>query len=317
MNFMDFQLFVMSLLHETKLICKRYNIIPNRERGQNFLIDKEIYDRIVEIANLSKTDIAFEVGAGLGVLTKLLCEKAGKVFAVEIDKKIFDYLTVIKEREKLDNLELLNRNILDFKIAEFIKLFAQGRFSDVFESAKREPLSTKLKIVANLPYNITSIFLRKFLFFLAEQKIDEMVLMVQKEVAERIVSKPGKMSLLSVSVQFYGNAQILAYADKSHFWPQPKVDSAIIKLTPISDLADKKLRLETDEKIFFQIARIGFSAKRKKLMNNLANGLRISQYEILRLLQEIGLNSNVRAQELSVIQWINLANLIFFELRND
>lgn len=299
----------MSLLQDTKSICKQYNIIPSRERGQNFLINEGVYQKIIEIADLSKADTALEVGPGLGILTRLLCKNSGRVIAVELDEKIFNYLKVVKELEKLDNLELLNRNILDFENPPSPP-FAKGG---------------NIKIVANLPYNITSIFLRKFLHFLAEEKkdaphsmgcgasvvkIDEMVLMLQKEVAERIVSGAGRMSLLSLSAQFYSDAEIVEYADKDNFWPQPKVDSAIIKLKPIMSLADKKLRSEIDEKVFFQIARIGFSAKRKKLVNNLANGLRRKQADILPFLEEIGLNSNTRAQELSVNQWINLANLI-------
>ncbi|MFH1565043.1 MAG: 16S rRNA (adenine(1518)-N(6)/adenine(1519)-N(6))-dimethyltransferase RsmA [bacterium] len=280
----------MPLLSEIKLICKQHNIIPSREMGQNFLINEDVYQRIIEVAGLSKKDVVLEVGPGLGILTRLLCKNSKRVVAVELDEKIFNYLKIIKELEKLDNLELLNQNILDFKIADLSE--------------------QKVKVVANLPYNITSIFLRKFLHFLAEEKIDEMVLMLQKEVAERIVSGAGQMSLLSLSAQFYCDPEIVEYVDKNNFWPQPKVDSAIIKLKPIGDLKDKKLRLETDEKVFFQIARIGFSAKRKKLVNNLANGLRKNQSEILPFLSEVGLNGNARAQELNVEQWIRLTHII-------
>jgi 16S rRNA (adenine1518-N6/adenine1519-N6)-dimethyltransferase len=277
----------MSLLHETKLICKKYNIKPSRKRGQNFLISEEVYNQIIDAANLSKNDTVLEVGSGFGILTRLLCGNAKKVIAVELDKKIFDYLKTVKEIEKLNNLELLNKNILDLKITEL----PQGKF----------------KVVANLPYNITSIFLRKFLPLIAAQKLDEMVLMLQKEVAERIIAKPGNMSLLSLSAQFYSDPEIFYYVDKKNFWPEPKIDSAIIKIKPINNTIQRKLRLKVEEKDFFQIARIGFSAKRKKLANNLANGLHKKQSEILPFLQESGLSPNVRAQELGVKDWINLA----------
>ncbi|MFH1187504.1 MAG: rRNA adenine dimethyltransferase family protein [bacterium] len=328
----------MLLLQETKLICKQHNIIPSRKRGQNFLINEDVYKKIIEIADLSKEDAALEVGPGLGILTRLLCKNSGRVVAIELDKKIFDYLAVVKEVERLDNLELLNKNILDFEKSPQPPFAKGGKFEKSpfrqladpftkggkFENPPSPPLRKgglikspqpplpggSIKIVANLPYNITSIFLRKFLHFLAEGKISEMVLMLQKEVAERIASKPGQMSLLSVSAQFYSEPEIVDYVNKNNFWPQPKVDSAIIKLKPIGDLAEKKSRSEVDEKVFFQIARIGFSAKRKKLVNNLANGLHKKQAGILPFLLKIGANSNTRAQELSVAQWISLANFI-------
>lgn len=280
----------MFLLQETKLICKKYEIKPNRSKGQNFLITEDVYNRIINCANLSKNDIILEVGPGLGVLTRLLCKKAKKVIAIELDKKIFNYLQIVKKIEDLDNLELLNKNILDLEVAEF-------------------PLA-KFKVVANLPYNITSVFLRKFSPFVARKKVEEMILTLQKEVAERIIANPGQMSLLSLSVQFYGEPQIIDYINKRNFWPQPKVDSAIIKIKPISDILEKEFRLKIKEKNFFQIAKIGFSAKRKKLVNNLANGLHKKPFEILPFLQKAGLNPNTRAQELGVKKWIKLARII-------
>lgn len=295
----------MSLLQETKLICKKYQIKPSRNKGQNFLVNEEIYNQIINVANLSKNDTVLEVGPGLGILTRLLCKNVKKVIAVELDKTIFNYLKISKEIESLDNLELINKNILNFTTAELPQ--------------------EKIKIVANLPYNITSIFLRKFLPLLNSMippdkggwgvnkdkqiKIFEMVLMLQKEVAQRITAKPKAMSLLSLSTQFYSTPEIINHIDKENFWPVPKVDSAIIKIKPISSISEKKLRECISEKDFFQIARIGFSAKRKKLANNLANGLHKKQSEILPFLQKIGLNPNARAQELEIEKWVKLAKI--------
>jgi 16S rRNA (adenine1518-N6/adenine1519-N6)-dimethyltransferase len=279
----------MSLLSETKSICKQYNILPSRTRGQNFLINENIYDSIIVAANLSKKDIILEVGPGLGILTRLLCKHAGKVIAVELDKKIYDYLVIAKELEKLGNLELLNKNILDVETQNFASLQA-GR--DDF------------KIVANLPYNITSIFLRKFLS--GKNKPSEMILMLQKEVAQRIVAKPGKMSLLAVSVQFYAEAEIIEYVGKENFWPQPEVDSAIVKIK----CTDTKFCVRINEKDFFRIVKIGFSAKRKKLVNNLANGLHKKPAKITPILEKIDLGSNIRAQELRIEDWVRLTEQI-------
>ena len=172
----------------TKRICKENNIKPVRSRGQNFLINENVYNEIIESADLKKDNIVLEVGPGLGFLTKKLSEKVKKVIAVELDDKLAETLhcnVCTLQR----NISIINKNILDINPKELgLK-------------------NNNYKIVANLPYNITSVFLRKFLS--SENKLDLMVLMLQKEVAERITAKPGKMSLLAVSVQFYAKAEIV------------------------------------------------------------------------------------------------------------
>src|SRR3989338_11457359 len=226
----------MDLLEQTKILCKLYNIIPARSKGQNFLISEKIYDDIVAAADLKTDDVILEVGPGLGFLTAKLAlrlrsgqaGKSGRVIAVELDDKLAGVLKTGLLAKKIRNTEVVNGDILKIPLAPFIK----GGY----------------KVVANLPYNITSIFLRKYLE--AEIKPELAVLMLQKEVAERITAKPGKMSLLAVSVQFYANAEIIKTVPRDFFWPKPEVDSAIIKITPHPS---PLLAKERGEKEFFRL----------------------------------------------------------------
>jgi 16S rRNA (adenine1518-N6/adenine1519-N6)-dimethyltransferase len=296
----------MDLLEKTKEICKLYDIWPSRSKGQNFLISEEVYDEIINAADLSKNDTVLEVGPGLGFLTAKLAKAAGKVLAVELDDKLAAYLRDAISNGETENVEILNENILDIN----------------FKNTKYQILNIKYKIVANLPYNITSVFLRKFLT--SENKPESMVLMLQKEVAERICAKPGDMSLLALSVQFYADPEIVAYVPKENFWPMPAVDSAVIKLSLRSPLApgfrpggsdsvgNGKNEIASPEarndkeKDLFRLAKFGFSAKRKMLKNNLAGGLHIAPAEAEKMLVAAGLNPKARAEDLSLSDWFNL-----------
>ncbi|MFH1427415.1 MAG: rRNA adenine dimethyltransferase family protein, partial [Patescibacteria group bacterium] len=182
----------MNILKDTKKLCKLNGIKPSRSKGQNFLISEEIYEKIIEAAKLKKSDIVLEVGPGLGFLTEKLASRVKKVVAVELDDKLAKILQIRLRKQGIKNVEVMNEDILDFRIKNYEL--------------------RKFKIVANLPYNITSIFLRKFLS--AEVKPELMVLMLQKEVAQRIVAKDGKMSILAVSVQFYAKPEIIDYVSK-------------------------------------------------------------------------------------------------------
>jgi len=272
----------MNLLHQTKKICKENNIKHVRSRGQNFLINEDVYGLIVNSAEIDKNDIVLEVGSGLGFLTEKLAKKAKKVVAVELDDKLADLLAANLREKKVDNVEIINENVLDIN----------------FEFHPSSEYKQNYKIVANLPYNITSIFLRKFLS--SENKPNSMVLMLQKEVAERIVASPGKMSLLAVSVQFYAKAEIIKYVSRTAFWPVPAVDSAIIKLVGTGHCP---VPTGEFEKKFFQLVRIGFSSRRKMLKNNLASGYKISQKEAENWLKKADFNEKIRAQEMSVDDW--------------
>lgn len=270
----------MNLLDFTKNYCQENNIKPARSKGQNFLVDESVYDEIVGAAEISKDEVAMEVGPGLGFLTEKLAVVAKKVVTVELDDKIFGLLDVRLKEQGLANIEAINMNVLDFNIEEW-------------------EYKKNYKIVANLPYNITSVFLRKFLS--AKSQPHSFVLMLQKEVAERIAAKPGKMSLLAVSVQFYADAEIVLKVGREKFWPAPEVDSAVIKITTRKNI-DKKI----DEKSFFRLVKFGFSSKRKMLKNNLASGLHLSQDEVVEKIKKAGFGEKVRAQELSVNDWVGL-----------
>jgi 16S rRNA (adenine1518-N6/adenine1519-N6)-dimethyltransferase len=277
----------MNLLEKTQEICKANDIWLTRTKGQNFLIEENIYDQIIAASNLKKDDVVLEVGPGLGFLTAKLAEKAGKVIAVELDDKLAKYLVEKKEVEKIDNLEIFNENVLDINSKD----------------TKYQIPKKKYKIVANLPYNITSVFIRKFLT--ADHAPEEMVLMLQKEVAERICAKPGDMSLLALSVQFFAEPEIVAYVKKENFWPMPQVDSAIIKIK------NKKEKIKNiDEKDFFRLAKFGFSSRRKMLKNNLAGGLHVTPSEAEEILVVAGFNPKARAEDLSVADWIKLVEIL-------
>ncbi|MFA5318319.1 MAG: 16S rRNA (adenine(1518)-N(6)/adenine(1519)-N(6))-dimethyltransferase RsmA [Patescibacteria group bacterium] len=269
----------MDLTRETKKFCKINNIKPARSKGQNFLIKEKFYNKIIQGADLNKDDIVLEVGPGPGFLTERLAEKVKKVIAVELDDRLAIILRNRLKEQEITNIEIVNENILKS------------------ESQKSTKSIKSYKVVANLPYNITSRFLRKFLEEI-ENKPEMMVLMVQKEVAERIIAKPPKMSLLAVACQFYADVKIIANVPNEAFWPKPKVDSAILKLQVTSNKYQK-----INEQRFFILVRAGFSAKRKQLQGNLSKGLKIKPEEIKEILIKHGLKETIRAQELSVDDW--------------
>jgi len=299
----------MDLLKTTKQLCQLYDIKPARSRGQNFLIKEEVYDKIIKAADLKKDDIILEVGPGLGFLTTRLAKIVKKVVAVELDDKLAEVLRTGLVAQGIKNVEVVNEDIL--KIFNF-------QFSIFNEIQNPKSKTNKYKIVANLPYNITSIFLRKFLS--EENKPGMMILMLQREVAERITARPHKMSLLAVSVQFYSRPEIIDIIPANCFWPKPEVDSAIIKLRiknlelrihPVKSrqaeiLPEAKLSHGVNETDFFRLVKIGFSAKRKMLKNNLAAGFHITPEEAEKKVKKAGFNPKIRAQELSVEDWAKL-----------
>lgn len=275
-------------ISEIKNLCRKYDIYPSRSKGQNFLLCEEALCEVVDASDIKSKDIVLEIGPGFGVLTKRIAARAAKAVGVELDGKLYaaakDILKVYK------NVEIINHDILKLS-----------------EEQLKELTGGSYKITANLPYSITGSFLKKFLTL--KYKPDLMSLMLQKEVAERICALPGDMSLLSVSAQYYSNPQIVSKVPKECFYPVPEVDSAIVRFEI------KKTENDADEKKFFQIARIGFSARRKMLKNNLFNGFKGMGKEIFiakieKILQEIGLKNNARAQDLSVEDWKRLAEKI-------
>lgn len=248
---------------DIKTILQKHNIHPKKYMGQNFLIDENILNKIIDSADLSTKDTVLEIGPGLGILTVELAKKTKRVIAVEKDKKMCEILKdVLKE---FKNIEIVNEDILKIEPAEL----------------------SDYKIVANIPYYLTSPLIRKFLE--AKNKPSVIVLMIQKELMQRITAKPPHMNILSIAVQFYAEPKIIDYVTKNSFFPVPKVDSAIIKIIP-------KQIPEIDTEKFFTLVKKGFSAKRKMLKNNIPEAN----------LKKAGLNPGARAENLSIDNWMKI-----------
>ena len=281
-----------NLLSDIREICRICEIKPSRSKGQNFLVNEKIYDDIVKAANLKETDNVLEIGPGLGFLTLKMAQKVKKVIAVELDDKLANYLQMGINAQDIENVEIVNQDILKFNIDDYLDS------------------KTVYKVVANLPYNITSIFLR--LFLSAPHKPESMVLMLQKEVAERITATAPDTSLLALSVQYYADAEIIREVKAGNFWPEPKVDSAVIRITLKKALNNNREEQIKEDKLFFRLAKMGFSTKRKMLKNNLAGGLKIEQKIIIDILEKNKFNPLLRAEDLSLEEWQKL----FAALRN-
>jgi 16S rRNA (adenine1518-N6/adenine1519-N6)-dimethyltransferase len=272
-----------SLLKQTRRWLRHYGLHARKGLGQHFLIDREVLGVIVETAGLTSDDVVIEVGSGLGVLTRELAGRASRVITVELD----DRLAVALQEELvfLHNVTVIKGDILNFDPAVLIKESGgQGQY----------------KVVANLPYYITSPVLRHFLEAAIKPQI--MVVMVQKEVAEAIAARSGRMSLLSVSVQFYGEAKIVGYVPAASFYPEPEVDSAVLRI----DVYPEPRVVVSDINSFFDLVRAGFSAARKQLVNSLAQGLGISRIEVLPFLEKAGIEPTRRAETLSLDEWARL-----------
>lgn len=266
-------------------------IKPKKSLGQNFLRDEDIIKKIIESAELKSEDLVVEIGPGEGVLTEKLAEKAGRVLAIELDDRLIELLRS-KLRNK-NNVEIIHGDVLKLNLSEII--------SKTFDNSELK----SYKLVANIPYYITSAIIR--LFLETEFPPREMFVMVQKEVAKRIVAMPGQMSILAVSVQYYAKAEYLFEVKKQSFEPIPKVDSAVIRITRNEN---QKTRHREEARKFFRIVKAGFSAKRKTLVNNLSNSLQKDRKEIEKILLEMNFLPTVRAQELSVEDWIVLEQKI-------
>ena len=274
----------LSDINVLKSILTQYGIKPNKFLGQHFLVDREVLEEILAAAEISPKDLVLEIGAGLGALTLEVAKQAKKVIAAEKDGKLAEILKSILKKEKVGNVEII--------------------VGDILKEIQNKLKIKNYKIVANLPYYLTNRLIRNFLEL--DNPPNEMVLMIQKEVAERICASPPKMSLLAVSVQFYAKPEIIAFVSKKSFWPEPEVDSAIIK---ISNIKNQKLKIFRE--LFFKIVRAGFSSPRKKLSNNLVKILpKLAREKINDSLQKIGLRPDCRSQDLSVDNWQKLVLLL-------
>lgn len=252
--------------------------------GQNFLHDEDVLENIIDVSDISEDEVIIEIGPGEGSLTEKLVQTGAKIIAIEIDKSLINGL---KERFRYnDNCTIITADIRKLNLPEFLE---------------KENID-KYKVVANLPYYITSLIIRFFLESISQPT--DMIIMVQKEVAERICAKSGNMSILAVSVQFYGIPKYLFTVKAKSFEPVPKVDSAIIRIYSIIREFES-----IDEKKFFKIVKSGFCARRKKLVNNLSNSLHLDKLSVEKKIESINLKPTVRAQELSVNDWRKLSKI--------
>jgi len=261
-------------------LLREFDIQPKKSLGQNFLVDQRALERIVEAAELGPEDIVLEIGPGLGTLTRLLAERVGRVIAVELDQRLVAILS--QTLADLPNVEIIHGDILELNPVDLLE---------------HQRDSFQYKIVANLPYYITSAILRHLLT--AEVRPRLMVVTVQLEVAQRITAEPGEMSLLAVSVQFYGRPRIVARIKAGAFYPSPQVDSAVIRI----DLDDYPVVEVDDVDSFFEVVRAGFAQRRKQLRNALAAGSALSASEVAQALSKAGVNPKRRAQTLSIKEW--------------
>ena len=277
----------------TKKFLKEHGIRIKKRLGQNFLIDERILDRIVETADLGKDDIVIEIGPGMGILTKKLAEKAQKVLAIELDENLVKLL-----RETLalfKNVEIIQADILKINLTELIKSKVQNPKSEV-------------KVVANLPYYITTPIIIHLLK--AREILSDIVIMVQKEVGRRMVAKPrtkdyGALSLL---VQYYTKPQIPIKVPGSAFLPEPEVDSCVVNL----EVREQPAVKVKDEELFFKVVRAAFEQRRKALKNALSRtkDLKLSKKKVLEILEKVDIKPLRRGETLSLEEFARLSNLI-------
>jgi len=276
-----------------KEIMKRYDVRPSKRLGQHFLMDESFLYKMIKAAEITKEDEVLEIGPGLGVLTLKLADYSRKVVAVEKDGSLIKILEDLLKNRK--NVCLINEDVLKLDLNRIKKDYFTNNY---------------FKIVANLPYYITSPILMKVI----ENRdiISKAVVMVQKEVAERLASLPGSKSygILSIAVQLYSDVEIVSLVGKGAFFPPPKVDSAIVKL----DL-QKKAKVDIpDEKIFFKIVEAAFAERRKTVKNSLKNNLELSPEEVDTIFQKTDIDGKRRAETLSIEEFASICR-VFMELK--
>lgn len=283
----------MNIYEETKFIMKKYGISANKSLGQNFLIDDEVISKIVESANISNEDLVIEIGPGLGTLTNELLKKAKKVIAIELDERMIE---ILEDRFSLYNkIEIINNDVLKVNLNELIK------------KEKQEIGVKEVKIVANLPYYITTPIIMKLL----EEKsdIETITVMIQKEVADRLCETPGgkQSGAITYTIYYYAEAEKVQKVPNTSFIPAPEVDSEVIKL---------KIRKEPpiqvkDEERLFKIIKYAFMQRRKTLINALSQcDIFKSKEEIKNILDSLGISEKIRGEALTIQEFANISNHI-------
>jgi 16S rRNA (adenine1518-N6/adenine1519-N6)-dimethyltransferase len=263
-------------LREVKRLMEDYNLRPDKRLGQNFLVDESAFQRVLHAADLSGVEWVLEIGPGLGGLTRKLAQESAQVIAVEVDRRFEPALRQVLG--SFQNVQLVWEDILQVNLA--------GLLQD------RDHV-----VVANIPYNITSAVMRRLME--SDNPAYRVVLTIQREVAERVVAQAGDMSLLALSVQLYGEAQVTGHIPAGAFYPKPKVDSSILR---IERYENPRIAPEMIDR-FFQLAKAGFGQKRKKLRNSLASGLGISTDQVEAWMQVAAIDPAQRPQQLNIEQW--------------
>ena len=273
----------------TKEIINKYSFAFQKKFGQNFLIDSNVLESIIRGAEITKDDFVLEIGPGIGTMTQYLCEAARQVVAVEIDKMLIPILE--DTLSEYDNVEVINQDVLKV---------------DIKSLAEEKNNGKPIKVVANLPYYITTPIIMGL--FESGVPIDSITIMVQKEVADRMQTGPGSKDYgaLSLAVQYYATAKVILNVSATCFMPRPNVDSAVIKLTrhkePTVNVAD--------EKLMFKIIRASFNQRRKTLVNGLKNSpeLSFSKEQIVKAVEKIGKPETIRGEALTLEEFAELAN---------
>ena len=279
----------MSILKDTKFIMDKYHITANKNLGQNFLIDDDTVSGIVDAANVSKDDLIIEIGPGLGTLTKELLDRAGKVICIELDKRMIE---ILNDRFSMyDNFKVLNDDVLKVNLKELIE---------------KEKVKTT-KIVANLPYYITTPIIMKLL----EERLDieTITVMIQKEVADRLVTKPGTgdTGAITYAIHYYTNPKRVLEVPNTAFIPEPKVNSTVINLEV---LKEPKVAVK-DEKKLFMVIKSAFMQRRKTLLNALANSNKYgSKEQICKTLELLSIDNRVRPEKLTLEEFAKIADEI-------
>ena len=281
----------MNLYKETKDILKKYNISANKKLGQNFLIDDYTVEGIIEEADIKKEDLIIEIGPGLGTLTKYLLEKAGKVICIELDTRM---INILNDRFKLyDNFRVINDDVLKVDLKDLITKEKVGAIKTA-------------KIVANLPYYITTPIIMKLL----EDRLDleTITVMVQKEVALRLVEKPGgkETGAITYAINYYTDPKKVLDVPNTAFIPAPEVNSAVINLKVLSKPSVKV----KNEELMFKIIKLAFMQKRKTLLNALTNGNLASKQELEKMILDLGLDLKVRGEKLSIEEYAKIAEYL-------
>ena len=277
----------MNILEETKFLMKKYNITASKALGQNFLIDEQIIDNTISSANIAKDDLVIEIGPGLGTLTNKLLQNAGKVICIELDKKMIE---ILKERFFLfDNIEIINEDVLKIDLN---KIIDENSYQNV-------------KVVANLPYYITTPIIMKLLETRA--RFDSITVMVQKEVADRLCAKTGtrEAGAITYAVEYYADAKKLFLVPNTSFVQMPNVESEVIML----EVRQNKFENVKDEEMLFKIIKYAFMQRRKTLTNALS-GMDIPKDKIKEILNKLGIDERVRGEALSLEDFINISNLL-------